>query len=177
ARYDFFELNTSFLTSIYGYMAHLRHYGFRSPLLDWSKSEYVAAYFAFAQASEESDVSVYVLMQANAGSGSSNAPGIRAFGPIVRTHKRHFLQQCEYTLCATMQTGEWRFAEHESAGTDWDDNEENFLVNFQLFKFNIPGKERIKVLKLLDRYNLNAFSLFGSEESLMETMARRQFDF
>jgi hypothetical protein len=49
-----------------------------------------------------------------------------------------------------------------------------------LWKFNIPTSERVKVLKLLDAHNLqagaleaakaNAFSLFGSEESLMETI-------
>jgi hypothetical protein len=33
------------------------------------------------------------------------------------------------------------------------------------------------VLKTLDTYNLNAFSLFDSEESLMETMALRTLQF
>jgi hypothetical protein len=46
-----------------------------------------------------------------------------------------------------------------------------------LWKFNIPSTERLKVLRLLnDDYNINAFSLFGSEESLMETMALRELD-
>jgi hypothetical protein len=31
----------------YDYMAHLRHNGFPSPLLDWTRSPYVAAFFAF----------------------------------------------------------------------------------------------------------------------------------
>jgi hypothetical protein len=98
------------------------------------------------------------------------------FGPIVRTHKRHFLQQCEYSLCAIMKDNEWRFEEHERADTDWE-GDDSFLVNSQIIKFNIPGSERVKVLKNLDQYNLNALSLFGSEEGLMETMAYRAFDF
>jgi hypothetical protein len=46
-----------------------------------------------------------------------------------------------------------------------------------LWKFNIPSVERLKVLKLLDEHNINAFSLFGSEDSLMETVALRELHF
>lgn len=43
------------------------------------------------------------------------------------------------------------------------------------WKFTIPVTERMRVLAVLDEHNLNAFSLFGSEESLMETLAAREF--
>jgi hypothetical protein len=94
----------------------------------------------------------------------------------VRTHRRHFLQQCEYSLCATHAGGDWQFVEHEKADTDRDEKDE-FLFNLAFYKFNIPGSERIKILRMLDQYNLNAFSLFGTEESLMKTLSLREFHF
>ena len=45
-----------------------------------------------------------------------------------------------------------------------------------LWKFTIPSSERTKVLQLLDSMNLNAYSLFGSEESLMDTVAFRALE-
>jgi len=43
-----------------------------------------------------------------------------------------------------------------------------------MYKFDLPSSERKKVLGALNDYNLNAFSLFGSDESLLETMWFRE---
>jgi hypothetical protein len=43
-------------------------------------------------------------------------------------------------------------------------------------KINIPVSQRVKVLRFLDRFKLNTFSLFDSEESLMEMLAFRTID-
>jgi len=45
-----------------------------------------------------------------------------------------------------------------------------------LWKIEIPASERVNVLRFLDKFNLNAFSLFDSEESLIETLAFREID-
>ena len=157
----------------YSYMVFLRHYGFPSPMIDWTSSPYVAAYFAFRRYSLTLEkVSIYVFLESTIGlkSGSSNEPGIYRFGPYVKTDRRHFIQQSQYTICI-LRDGEWRYVPHEKAFARNDQSQD------VLWKFNIPYSERLKVLKLLDGYNINALSLFGSTESLMETMALREIEF
>jgi hypothetical protein len=93
-------------------------------------------------------------------------------GYNLKTHDRHFRQKSSYTVCVERDdlTQRWRFVSHqrvfESRETDQD----------FLYKTTVPSSERTKVLRRLDRYNLNGFSLFGSEESLMDTLAFREID-
>jgi len=162
--------------SIYSYMVYLRHYGFPSPLLDWSASPYVAAYFAFRNVLQRNDdVSIYVYLETRSGfKTGDNEPYIRVMGPYVETDQRHFIQQSWYTMCIIREAtakGEWRYSPHKEAFNRCDPNQDI------LCKFNIPHTERLKVLKLLDRYNINALSLSRSKESLMETMALRRIHF
>ncbi len=42
----------------YEYMVHLRHHGFPSPLLDWTRSASIAAHFAFAQIPIDNEANV-----------------------------------------------------------------------------------------------------------------------
>ena len=44
-----------------------------------------------------------------------------------------------------------------------------------LWKIVVPSSERVFALRELDSMNINAFSLFGSEESLMAAVALREF--
>ncbi|CAA0118193.1 Uncharacterised protein [Halioglobus japonicus] len=160
----------------YEFLVYLRHHGFPSPLLDWSMSPYVAAFFSYERTTADR-VAIYVYLEST-GAGKadgSGIPQIRSIGPYVSAHPRHFLQQSQYTICVDHQDTGWHYAFHE----DVLDKEHDGHQKEQdlLWKITIPASERIKVLKKLDAFNLNGYSLLQSEESLLQMIALREVYF
>lgn len=94
---------------------------------------------------------------------------MRVIGKYVRTHARHFRQQSDYTICAAFDksSGGWYF--HGHGPVFGNRGRQDYL-----WKFDLPSTERIPILKSLDEYNLNAFSLFDSQETLLETVWLRE---
>lgn len=154
---------------------YLRHHGFPTPILDWSRSFWVAAFFAFHDADPQKDVSIYAYNESIVGvrGGWVGEAQINTLGHYVQTHRRHFLQQSEYTVCMSQHGVEEEkqlfFVPHEEAiSTNPHDH--------PLKKFILSGHEKVKVLRLLDEANINPYTLFGSEESLMAMLAFREID-
>lgn len=119
----------------YEYLAYLRHHGFPSPFLDWTRSSNIAAYFAFADANAAlgGRVSIYVYWNILSLQGiclpdpQSGRPLICTKGHHVPAHRRHISQQSQYTYCIMKRNGTWQFAAHDGALSRCDSMEDSDL--------------------------------------------------
>jgi len=176
------ELKETFDSSIphipfYEYIVYLRHHSFPSPLLDWTTSPYIAAFFALADRSHYEKCCVYVYIERPEGpkGHTGDMPQITVKGPNVKTHKRHFLQKARYTIATQCKS---KKKEHEFVRHDliFESEERHIVQQDVLLKIEIETQYRMRMLDYLDYYNINYFSLFQTEDYLVKAIARKEIE-
>ena len=151
----------------YEYLAYLRQYGFPSPLLDWTASPYVAAFFAMAEQQcdeEKAAVFVYVEVPTPGKGGIQGSKNICPQGPYVDACERHFLQKSWYTICIQKVDGQFKFACHE------DVFERKRSDQDLLYKITLPRAERLDLLRHLKKKRISEPELFKMENAAMQPL-------
>ncbi len=149
------------------FVSYLRHHGYPTPILDWSMSPYVAAFFGI-RTCIEGKFSIYHLKLNGITGGELGMPQIQIVGPNIKTHERHYLQQSMYTMCLKKNEEKWVYCSHQEAVTGRYPD-----IIGKLVKYNIDCSEIEKVAFDLKLANISAYSLFQNDESFLETLAKK----
>jgi hypothetical protein len=179
--------------TILSFMVYLRQHGFPSPLLDWTKSLYIAAFFAFSGIELATQkVAVYVFRErVGLGTEAKKAGEARAvrIGPCIgNTSERHLKQQAQYTWCVKKSSSgssldSYVFTDHEQVinlpgfrrnGDSCVDTDKagNPLIGENVVdKYTILASEQRKALVSLAQGNINRCTLFGgTPDDLLEDL-------
>ena len=155
------------------FMVYLRQNGFPSPLLDWTSSPYIAAFFAFRNVQRESTrpkhVSIFTFQEfpdENVSFNEVDEPWVQHIGWSILTDKKHYLQQCQYTICLHRERDDWLFDSYDRL---CDDHSSEGV--FQQYDISFSEEEQQNVLRDLRRRRITAFDLFESEEGRMKSLA------
>ena len=90
----------------------------------------------------------------------------------MTTHPRHFAQQAWYTVAGewSRERQAWSFYPHGEVFRGKDGKRE------VLIKITIPIAQRSRILRDLNDYNINHFTLYQSEDSLVKALGMKCFD-
>jgi hypothetical protein len=146
------------------FLAFVQHNGFPTPLLDWTESPYIAAYFAFEGVNhfkpQTEDVAVFAFNQAAWSSTFKQVYDFADFTPhvsvlrprLVGNHKLAVQQGC-FTVTNVLDV-EQHIRLNESI-------ERKFLT-----KYELDVRERPKVIRELSLMGISAIQLMPSVESV-----------
>lgn len=154
------------------YVALLRNHGFPTPILDWSISPYVAAYFAYKECSISKpdcklvriyvfDCDLWMQMYQQPSDLKDPKPYVSTLRPYAKHNPRQVTQNTVYTV------------------TNVSDMQAHIIackktIDF-LYRFDLPSDIKNDVMHELDLMGINEMTLFPDLDGLCREMKQKAF--
>lgn len=161
------------------YLSYLRHHGFPTPLIDVSRSEYIALFFACEDMNVETDAKVFVFREDFGRAGASGSPQLEKIGHYFESDRRHIAQQSEYLIALKFERVEdhceWLFVPFSSF-LEWNNSfcsqgyDEDYSEPQSFFEIEISGGAKKEILAELYKMNINHYTLYLDEDSLIRKL-------
>ncbi|MDP8229500.1 MAG: FRG domain-containing protein [Candidatus Gorgyraea atricola] len=152
------------------FVAYLRHNGFPTPLLDWTYSPFIAAFFAFDEINHYSPQNDYVCIYC-----FDLANWVKTFKQSYdyrdkNTHVSALQPSSIGNPKQLLQQGVFLYTNLENIESHIEVNEKKFSQKF-LYKYRISCTERPQVMRELGLMNITPIQLFPSLESVCKKVA------
>ncbi len=165
-----FQNNAEYST----FLGKLQHHGFPTPLLDWTLSGYVAAYFAFKSApiqpKSTDKVSVFIFDiegWSQVFGSTTNFLGadqfVSDFVPYATGNQRMLRQMGVTTSTNVSDIESFILQKGRDVGRDF------------LWRYDMPASERTVVMRELNSMGINDMTLFPDFDGLCQHLKERHF--
>jgi hypothetical protein len=134
-----------------------QHYGLATPLLDWVRSPYVAAFFSFLKESDQKERAIYILDIKKIIDTNGNSSAIKTVDPLTHENKRLVSQQGLFTYIY-----DYKYRNLEDYLSDLQEKCNETIDKDEIFllKITIPSSQKQPILEQLNLMNINKATLF-----------------
>jgi len=168
-------IDTTNATQLAILLSRLQHHGFPTPLLDWSLSPYVAAYFAYKDIDPRKHsgptVAVYVFHIHHWSTFHSSPIYLNQNENYVSDFRPHANRNPRMVRQMAVTT-----ATNVSIVEDYIISEENRLNQPFLWKVILPVSERRIVMNELNLMGINSMTMFPDFDGICSSMKEKHFN-